>query len=215
MLSATRKVDAAVHTQTGHAASHPSTLLVAKGCPAVIQEGRNQDSQCAELMFYVCFLFPSLTGLETHATELCWKRFGRWKAVEFRYFAETLHRGEAVPFILTFVKNLFPLLFPPPALSLPGVWGLTRHDFPGLLGLLSIESPAGQAPLLLHPSTVFLSINGFLAPNPEVLLTSSSSHPTPTASGNPVPLIKTLTSACTPAPERDQFQLLDISWELS
>lgn len=168
MLSVTRKVDTAVHTQTGHAALHPSMLLVAKGCPAVIQEGRNHYSQCAELMSYVPFLFPSLTGLETPATELCWKRFGRWKAMEFRYFAETLYRGEAIPFILIFVKNLFPLFFPPPALSLPGVWRLTRHHFPGPLGILNIESPAGQAPLLLHPSMVFLSINGFLAPNPEV-----------------------------------------------
>ena len=88
--------------------------------------------------------------------------------MEFRYFAETLYRGEAIPFILIFVKNLFPLFFPPPALSLPGVWRLTRHHFPGPLGILNIESPAGQAPLLLHPSMVFLSINGFLAPNPEV-----------------------------------------------
>lgn len=170
MLSVTRKVDAAVHTQTGHAALHPSTLLVAKGCPAVIQEGRNHYSQCAELMSYVPFLFPSLTGLETPATELCWKRFGRWKAMEFRYFAETLYRGEAIPFILTFVKNLFPLFFPLPALSLPGVWGLTRHNFPGPLGILSIESPGGQAPLLLHPSMVFLSINGSW---PQILRSSS------------------------------------------
>lgn len=112
MLSVTRKVGAAAHTQTGHAALHPSTLLVAKGCPAVIQEGRNHHSQGAECMCYVPFLFLSLTGLETPATELCWRTFGRWKAVEFRYFAETLHGGEAVPFILIFVKNLFPFSFP-------------------------------------------------------------------------------------------------------
>ena len=113
-----------------------------------------------------------------------------------------------------FCEKPVSLFFPPPPLSLPGVWGLTRHGFPGPLGILSMESPAGQALLLLHPSTVFLSINGFLAPNPEVLLTSSSSHPMPRAglsSGNLVPLIKTLTSACTPAPERDRFQLLDIT----
>ena len=160
---------------------------------------------------YVPFLLPSLTGLETPATELCWRTFGRWKAAEFRYFAETLHGGEAVPFILIFVKNLF--LFSFPLLPFPSQG---YGDWPAMVSQVLLESWASN-PQQGRPffcCTPPQSSSQSMASWPQILRSSSLSLPH-ILSGNLVPLIKTLTSACTPASERDRFQLLDITWELS